>query len=205
MASDAQIRANRANTLKSTGPRSVEGKAVSRFNALKHGMDAASVVLPGENPADYQAMAATYDEELQPQTTSERFHVDTMIQANWQKQRLLRVESELYRDVMRQSGATSLATALQAETAAAKVLSRVQRQLAACERDWHRASRELRRLREQPAVAEAVAARRNAVEPPPEPAAEPLHPQRELASFPESASHTRDDRFGTSRPVHIRR
>ena len=203
MATEAQIRANRANALKSTGPRSVEGKAVSRFNSLKHGMDAATIVLPGENPADYEFMVATYDEELQPQTPTERFHVDTMIQANWQKQRLLRVESDLYRDVMRQSGATNLAEALQAETPAAKVLNRVQRQLAACERDWNRAHRELRRVREQPAVAEAVAVRRHAVEPPPEPAPEPLYPQRELASFPESASHTRDDRF-TPSPVRIR-
>jgi hypothetical protein len=184
MATEAQLRANRANSLKSTGPRSVEGKAASRFNALKHGMDAASVVLPGENPAAYEFMVATYDDELQPQTPTERFHVDTMIQANWQKQRLLRVESDLYRDLIRQSGATSLATALQAETPAAKVLNRVQRQLAACERDWHRASRELRRQREQPAGAEATATRRNTVEPPPEPAPEPLYPQRELASFP---------------------
>lgn len=193
MATEAQIRANRANALKSTGPRSVEGKAVSSFNALKHGMDAASVVLPGENPGDYEIMVASYDEELQPQTPTERFQVDTMIQAKWQKQRLLRVESDLYRDVIRQSGATTLATALQAETPAAKILNRVQRQLAACERDWHRAHRELRRLREQPTDTEAIAVRRSAVEPPPE----PLHRQRELASFPEYADPTRAERSAT--------
>ena len=204
MATEAQIRANRANSLKSTGPRSAEGKAASRFNALKHGLDAASVVLPGEDPAAYEFMVATYDDELQPQTPTQRFHVDSMIQANWQKQRLLRAESELYGDVMRQSGATTLAAALQADTPAAKILNRVQRQLAACERDWHRASRELRRLREQPAVAEAVAVRRNATEPPPEPAPEPFHPQRELASFPESANHTREQRFLAPKPFHLR-
>jgi hypothetical protein len=183
MASDAQIRANRANALKSTGPRSIEGKAVSRFNALKHGMDAASIVLPGENPADYDAMVADYEEELQPSTPSERFHVDTMIQANWQKQRLLRAQAELYQDVMRQSNAKTLAAALQVETPAGKVLTRVQRQLAAAERDWHRANRELRRLREQPEAAEKGAARREAVEPAPEPAPEPLYPERRLGSL----------------------
>jgi hypothetical protein len=201
MATEAQIRANRANAFRSTGPRSVEGKAASRFNALKHGLDAVSVVLPGENPADYEFMAATYDEEFQPQTTAERFLVDTLIQANWQKQRLLRIEAHLYRDVMRQSGAADLAEALQAETAAAKVLNRVQRQLAACERDWHRATRELRRLREQPAAAETVAARRNATEPPPEPAPEPLHSPPELASFPEFANPSRDARPVPLRPI----
>ena len=175
MASDSQIRANRANAMKSTGPRSVEGKAVSRFNALKHGMDAASVVLPGEDPAEYQAMVADYEIELQPATPSERFHVDTMIQANWQKQRLLRAQAELYRDVIRQSGCRTLAAALQAETPAGKVLNRVQRQLAAAERDWHRANRELRRLREEREADEA------------EP--EPISSQSELGSlsqFPHS-------------------
>jgi hypothetical protein len=187
MATEAQIRANRANALKSTGPRSVEGKAVSRFNALKHGLDAASVVLPGENPAAYEFMVAPYDEELQPQTPTERFHVDSMIQANWQKQRLLRVESELYGDIMRQSGATTLAAALQADTPAARILNRVQRQLAACERDWYRANRELRRQREQSVAAEPAEAT-SAHGP------EPLHSQHELASFPEFADPTRAER-----------
>jgi hypothetical protein len=143
---------------------------------MKHGMDAASVVLPGENPADYESMVATYNEELHPRSPTERFHVDTMIQANWQKHRLLRVESELYRDVIRQSGARTLAAALQADTPAAKVLNRVQRQLAACERDWHRANRELRRLREEKEAEE--------------PKSQPLYPQRKLGSFP---------RFSTTR------
>jgi hypothetical protein len=148
-------------------------------------MDAHSIVLPGENPADYEAMVANYEEELQPETPSERFHVDTMIQANWQKQRLLRAQAELYQDVMRQSKARTLAAALQVETPAGKILNRVQRQLAAAEREWHRANRELRRLREKPDAAEKVAARREAVEPPPEPMSEALYPQRELASFPQ--------------------
>ena len=45
MATEAQIRANRQNCLKSTGPRSAEGKEISRANSLKHGLRA-SVVVP---------------------------------------------------------------------------------------------------------------------------------------------------------------
>jgi hypothetical protein len=58
MATAAQIAANQANAQKSTGPRSVEGKSVSRFNALKHGIDAATIVIPGEDRAVYEALAA---------------------------------------------------------------------------------------------------------------------------------------------------
>ena len=66
MATFAQFAANRANAQKSTGPRSVEGKAASRFNALKHGLDAQSIVLPGEDPEEYEALARDYDRSLRP-------------------------------------------------------------------------------------------------------------------------------------------
>jgi hypothetical protein len=35
-------------------------KAASRFNALKHGLDAASILLPGEDPDAYDRMVADY-------------------------------------------------------------------------------------------------------------------------------------------------
>ena len=100
MASPAQINANRANALKSTGPRSAEGKSASRFNALKHGMDAASIVIPGEDPAEYDALAAAYHRDFRPQSPSETFHVDTMLRADWQKRRLQRVEADLHRTLL---------------------------------------------------------------------------------------------------------
>ena len=149
MATPAQITGNRANAQKSTGPRSVEGKSVSRFNALKHGLDAASIVIPGEDPADYDALATHYDSEFRPQSASESFHVDTMFRADWQKRRLQRVEADLYHTVLAESPGNSLAAVLLAESPAAKLLVRVQRQIAAFERTWHRANTELRRARKQ--------------------------------------------------------
>src|ERR1035441_2281280 len=103
MATPAQITANRANAQKSTGPRSAEGKSVSRFNALKHGIDAASTVIPGEDPADFDALAADYLEDFRPQSSSESFHVQTMLRAEWQKRRLLRVEADLSRTLLAES------------------------------------------------------------------------------------------------------
>src|SRR6478735_611147 len=149
MASPAQINANRANALKSTGPRSAEGKSASRFNALKHGIDAASIVIPGEDPADYDALAAGYHRDFRPQSPSESFHVDTMLRADWQKRRRQRVEADLHRTLLAETPGASLAAALLSASPAAKLLARVQRQIAAFERTWYRANAELRRAREQ--------------------------------------------------------
>jgi hypothetical protein len=151
MASPAQTAANRANAQKSTGPRSAEGKSASRFNALKHGIDAASVVIPGEDPAEYQALADDYRREFRPHSPSEIFHVDTMLRADWLKRRLLLVEADLYRTVLAETPGASLAAALLSGSPAAKLLARTHRQIAAFERTWHRANTELNRARAEAA------------------------------------------------------
>ncbi len=154
MATPAQITANRANALKSTGPRSEPGKAASRFNALKHGLDAASLILPGEDPAEYRELAEAYHDSHHPQSPDENFHVDSLIRADWHKRRLQRVEADLYRTILAESATPNLAAALLADTPATRLLTRIQRQLAAHDRAWYRALRELRRLREETAHAE---------------------------------------------------
>ncbi len=154
MATPAQIAANRANALKSTGPRSEPGKAASRFNALKHGLDAESLILPGEDPAEYRELADAYHDSHHPQTPDERFHVDALIRAGWHKRRLERVEADLYRTILSESPTPNLAAALLADTPATRLLTRIQRQLAAHDRAWYRALRELRRLREETGHAE---------------------------------------------------
>jgi hypothetical protein len=49
MTSEKQIQANRRNALKSTGPKTPEGKAAVRHNALRHGLLSRDVLLPGED------------------------------------------------------------------------------------------------------------------------------------------------------------
>ena len=51
MSTQAQTKANRQNSKKSTGPRTAEGKAVVSKNAVKHGLFAAEAVITGEDPA----------------------------------------------------------------------------------------------------------------------------------------------------------
>lgn len=57
MATRKQIRANRKNARKSTGPKTEAGKAASSTNALSHGLAAAeTVVLPEEEPEDFERL-----------------------------------------------------------------------------------------------------------------------------------------------------
>ncbi len=49
MTSEKQIRANRRNALKSTGPKTPEGKATVRLNARTHGLRSQEILFPGED------------------------------------------------------------------------------------------------------------------------------------------------------------
>src|SRR5262249_50505137 len=64
MATERQIAANRRNALKSTGPRTPEGKARSSRNAVKHGAYARSLPLTPEDRAAIRAALAAYRAEL---------------------------------------------------------------------------------------------------------------------------------------------
>src|SRR5215475_8261250 len=100
MATAAQITANRANALKSTGPRTPEGKSASSRNALKHGMDAAAILLPGEDATLYERLVSEYHCDLAPQSALEQFEVDTIVHTDWQRRRLRLVEANLYRALL---------------------------------------------------------------------------------------------------------
>ena len=96
MSSIRQIEANRLKAQESTGPRSAEGNAAPRMNALKSGIDAQSNIIPGENAADLQALADAYYLEFQLATVHQQFFVDILIRNHWQLRRLERVESEMW-------------------------------------------------------------------------------------------------------------
>src|SRR5215472_4808961 len=137
MATAAQIAANRANAQKSTGPRTPEGKAASSLNALKHGMDAASIVIPGEDPAEYERIAAGYREHFNPESALEEFHVDNLIRCDWQKRRLQRTEAKLYRALLAE-GTTpeDLDIAILRDSPTAKLLQKVAARIASLDRSF---------------------------------------------------------------------
>ena len=152
MATQNQIDANRRNSQKSTGPRSAEGKAASRFNALKSGIDAQAQVIPGENSDDLEALAANYHQQFQPATPLECSLVDSLIHAEWQLRRLRRVEAQLWKNEIADAersfnGLKEDAPLGQAFDRGRESFTRLQRRIDATERSFHRTLTQLQRLR----------------------------------------------------------
>ena len=96
MPTEAQINANRLNAQKSTGPKSPEGKAASSLNALKSGIDAWSHIIPGEDPAELEALTAAFHLHYRPAGPTELSLVDTLISTEWTQRRLRRIEAQLW-------------------------------------------------------------------------------------------------------------
>ena len=88
MISNKQLEANRRNAALSTGPRTEEGKAAVRLNALQHGLRARSILLPGENVEDYHQLCAGLEADWQPRNRTEQLLVEQMAVAQWKLARL---------------------------------------------------------------------------------------------------------------------
>ncbi|MBV8608817.1 MAG: hypothetical protein JO034_15320, partial [Singulisphaera sp.] len=84
---------NKKNSQLSTGPRTEAGKAKSKLNGLKHGLRAATLVLPGEDPEALQHRLDAWTDELDPQTDLERYFVRSAVEASWRLDRVRRAEA----------------------------------------------------------------------------------------------------------------
>src|SRR3954465_7006869 len=96
MATDRQIAANRENARKSTGPKTPEGRAAVRLNGLKHGLCAKTIVVMGEDPAEFQALFDSLHSEHRPQTPTEVILVRQLAMAAWRQLRLYRMEAGFF-------------------------------------------------------------------------------------------------------------
>ena len=73
--SESRTLANRENAKKSTGPRTAEGKAIARRNALRHGMAGEGVVLLPADEAKLAERQVTWAEDFRPRTAAEAYLV----------------------------------------------------------------------------------------------------------------------------------
>src|SRR5437868_5032541 len=185
MATLKQIEANRLNALKSTGPKTPEGKAAVRLNSLRHGLRARSVILPGEKREEFQLLCDDLEAEWQPQTRTEQFYIEQMAVSQWKLRRMEIGEVSL---LVQKFGAKNQIP----------LLDRLWQAESRLERSFARAQRELERLqkarREKPSEMPAE------IEParPAEPVSTPRAP-----SPPDRPDFTYDDAPVPKPPSYI--
>jgi hypothetical protein len=161
-----QIEANRRNAAKSTGPRSVEGKAVSSMNALQSGIHAESVIITDEDPEALAQLAETFYRDHQPATAMECALLDNIIRDTWLLTRFFRIDAEIidyeietavYRKPDNQAGRAFLSSSAHQ--------TRLQRRIDSTRRSQIQGFKEFQRLQ---------AERRAQPAPQPQPPAQPL-------------------------------
>ena len=96
MTSWRQLQANRLNALKSTGPRTEEGKRISRRNALRHGLAAETVINGLEDSEDYRGFEAAIIADYNAETAVERELVLRLASLLWRLRRIIAIETDLF-------------------------------------------------------------------------------------------------------------
>jgi hypothetical protein len=94
MTTQKQRLANKQNAKQSTGPKTDEGKQRSSQNALTHGVYAIESVIPGEDPADFDALCTEFGQRYHPDGPYERSLVRQMADAEWRMRRNMRLEAD---------------------------------------------------------------------------------------------------------------
>ncbi len=126
--------ANRANAQHSTGPKSVIGKLRSSQNSFQHGLYSKQLVLPDEDPAEFDHLRATLRDEHQPANTVEEILVDELAQHFWRMRRFRELEARSLQPENLDSWCNNGLFAL------------IQRSMASAERSFHKSLTALRGL-----------------------------------------------------------
>ncbi len=96
MATAAQIRANKENARRSTGPKVTDR---TRFNGLTHGLCAVQVVIPGESHDEFDTWRDAWFGDWRPMTHTRAVLVERAAVASWKLQRATRSEAARLYDV----------------------------------------------------------------------------------------------------------
>ena len=159
MPSDRQLAANKKNAQKSTGPKTPEGRAAVRLNGVKHGLTAATLVLPGESESDFQSLLDSFESEHLPATPTEEALVRQMTMAQWRLRRLYQVEAAFFRlrlddteediedEYEHLDAAGRLAYIVYRDSGSGSARENLSRIEARLERSFYKALHELQRLR----------------------------------------------------------
>ena len=99
MTSTKRAEANRRNAADhATGPRTLSGKARARLNAVTHGLTAETLILPGEDPREFQRLLDDWTAQLEPANPFEHDLVRQVATLSWRLDRADRVQDALIAD-----------------------------------------------------------------------------------------------------------
>jgi hypothetical protein len=90
-----KLDANRRNALQSTGPRTPEGVEKCKLNSFRHGLRAVQIVVPGENPEDWEAHRNALVADLAPHGALEFALAEQVALKLWRLGRVVRYEADL--------------------------------------------------------------------------------------------------------------
>lgn len=147
MASLKQISANKENAKKSTGPISIDGKAMVACNALKHGILSKVTVLPDENENLFRKFKEDMIKNLDPKTAVEALCVDRIISCAWRLRRVLQIENFYLQDEVSLSRHRPAATAAEIFRMRGDIMATISRYEVTIERSMYKALDELQRLK----------------------------------------------------------
>ncbi|MEO1552685.1 MAG: hypothetical protein AAFR82_02030 [Pseudomonadota bacterium] len=93
MTTQRQIRANRENAKKSTGPKSKAGKERSARNAIKHGLFTDVLLLPDEDGEALTMLKDNLHADFRPVTHMQAYVIDRLAMLIWRERRLAKAEA----------------------------------------------------------------------------------------------------------------
>ena len=96
MTTEKQAEANRQNTLKSTGPTTIEGKLSSSKNAMTHGLLSKDFVVCGEQLSEYEMFRESLMDTFCPEGPLELLLVEKMASCTWRQRRAVQAESAFF-------------------------------------------------------------------------------------------------------------
>jgi len=81
---------------KKGGPRTKTGRDICSGNSLKHGLSVDKLIIPGEDPAEFEALEAAFQEDFNAQTTIEAVMVHDLAKSHWLKERAIRLSQQAF-------------------------------------------------------------------------------------------------------------
>jgi hypothetical protein len=115
MVSTKQLKANRRNAKRSTGPKTQSGQARASRNSLTHGLTSQKIVIGDEDPSRFEELRRGLEKDLKPLTTIETEIVERLAVLFWRLRRIPWLEAAVIEARLLEVGSRDLMSFLSPE------------------------------------------------------------------------------------------